>query len=738
MRPGLDSEGRISLTADERRRRRRDWGIAGLVALLLLGLVGLEKQLLSFSQTLPIGSDAVFLTLVHINVIGIAILVFLLGRNVVKLVVERRRGIMGSRLNTKFVVSFVFVAAVSTTALFIFSAFLVIHTIDVWFKLQLSDSLGESVEVANTYYREAEDQALYFARLIASQVEERRLLRQDGLEDLAYFIAHKQLEYNLGVVEVFSAQLEELAKAIHPDVPVVALEARDSELIRTGLSGIEQTSIQDAGAGELIRGVVPVHSTFQEREVVGVVVVNRYIPRAMGRRVDVIRAAAAAYERLKPSEGTFQTSMLLLLAMITLLSLLFSSWMGFRLSKQITVPIQNLAAATAEVAAGNLDVRIEHPADDEIGLLVAAFNRMATDLSVGREDLERRRAQMEIILGSVAAGVVSLDKEAVVTTINPSAQRLLGIARGAWVGKKVSEVLESSALETAEDLLRRVASGPQEALRRQVSITVGDEVRTLNWTVSRLRDAEGESAGFVLVLDDVTQILNVQRMAAWREVARRIAHEIKNPLTPIQLSAQRLRRKLGERVSDPADRKLLNECTDAITNQVQALKLLVSEFSNFAQLPATDPTPTDLNQLVRETVTMYRGKPGIEFETQLAPSLPKLDLDCEQIKRVILNLVDNAMGAIEACDGGPRKISVSTRLDRAVGIVYLEVADTGCGIRPEDRTRLFEPYFSTKRSGSGLGLAIVSRIVSDHSGYIRVRENKPRGSRFIIELPART
>jgi len=412
--------------------------------------------------------------------------------------------------------------------------------------------------------------------------------------------------------------------------------------------------------------------------------------------------------------------------------------MGFRLAKQITVPIQNLAGATAELAAGNLDVQIEHPADDEIGLLVAAFNRMSTDLSAGRKDLEGRRAQMEIILGSVAAGVISLDREGIVTTINPSAQRLLAISRRAWVGKKVSEMLSGNALETVEDLLRRVASGPQDALRRQVSITVGEEVRALNWTVSRLRGVEGESAGFVVVLDDVTQILKVQRMAAWREVARRIAHEIKNPLTPIQLSAQRLRRRLAGRVTDADARELLNECTDAITSQVDALKLLVSEFSNFAQLPATDPTPTDLNRLVAETVAMYDGKPGIEFGTDLAPGLPKLDLDREQIKRVILNLVDNGLGAIEACEGGPREVRVSTRLDRAVGIVHVEVADTGCGVRPEDRARLFEPYFSTKRSGSGLGLAIVSRIVSDHSGYIRVRANKPRGSRFIIELPART
>jgi two-component system nitrogen regulation sensor histidine kinase NtrY len=657
---------------------------------------------------------------------------------VVKLVVERRRGIMGSKLNTRFVVSFVLVAAVSTTLLFAFSAFLVVHTIDVWFELQLSASLSESLTVADEYYSDAEDRSLYFARLIARQIEERRLLREDSLDELRPFISAKQREYDLGVVEVFSAQLEELATATHPEVAVVALEAPDSDLVRTGLSGVERTMVQDAGPGQLIRGVVPVRSTFQPKDVVGAVVVNRFIPSSIGRSVDVIRAALGAYQGVQPSVGTFEASMLLLLAMITLVSLLFSSWMGFRLAKQVTVPIKNLAEGTAEVAAGNLDVRIEHATDDEIGLLVTAFNRMAGDLAAGREALERRRAQMEIILGSVAAGVISLDREGVVRTINPSAMRLLGISRGAWAGRKLGEMLSAGVVETAEELLRRVANGPLEMLRRQVPINVGEESRTLNRTVPRLRDAEGESAGFVMVLDDVTQILTVQRMAAWREVARRIAHEIKNPLTPIQLSAQRLQRKLGDRLEDTDALLVLKQCTDAITGQVEALKLLVSEFSNFAQLPATEPTSTDLNALVSETVAMYKGQPTIKFETELTPDLPKLDLDREQIKRVILNLVDNAMAAIEACDNGPREVSVCTRLDRAVGIVHLEVSDSGCGIRPEDRAHLFEPYFSTKRRGSGLGLAIVSRIVSDHSGYIRLRENKPRGSRFIIELPART
>ena len=697
--------------------------------------VAVEQSLLSVSRSLPIGSDLVFLALAQLNVIGICILVFLLGRNIAKLVIERRRGIIGAKLNTKFVVTVGFAAAVSSTALFALSAFVVSRAINVWYELELSEGLSQSLEVADAYYSEAESRALYFARRIAGEIEERRLLREDSLEDLRAFTASKQNEYNLGVVEVFSAQHEELATAIHPEVAVVAFEAPDSSFIAAGLEGVSNTLKQEAGQGELIRAVVPVHSTFNRADIVGVVVVNRFVPRVIGTRVAAIQKAIDAYQALQPSEGTFQASMLLLLAMITLLSLLFATWLGFRLAKQVTDPIQRLAEATAEVAAGNLDVRLEASGDDELAQLMSAFNEMATDLSLSREDLERRRAQMEIILRSVAAGVLSLDPDGTVLTINPSAVRLLGITRTDCVGHKIGELIEGEALDTVNSLQRRLGAGSYQTVRRELAIAVGDELRTLNWTVSRIQDLEGAAAGSVVVIDDVTEIVKVQRMAAWREIARRIAHEIKNPLTPIQLSAQRLRRKLGGRLPDPESEQMLVECTEAITSEVGAMKNLLSEFSNFARLPATDPTPTDLNKLVADTVSMYRGQRSIRFETDLASDLPPFDLDREQIKRVILNLLDNAMAAIDDVAGAAREIRVSTRLEGAVGTVQLEVADTGCGIPAEDRGQLFEPYFSTKTHGSGLGLAIVSRIVSDHSGTIRVRSNRPRGTRVVVELP---
>jgi two-component system nitrogen regulation sensor histidine kinase NtrY len=266
----------------------------------------------------------------------------------------------------------------------------------------------------------------------------------------------------------------------------------------------------------------------------------------------------------------------------------------------------------------------------------------------------------------------------------------------------------------------------------------GDEVHTLLVTLTLLQDDDGHPLGSVLVFDDYTQEVRAQRMAAWREVARRIAHEIKNPLTPIQLSAQRIRRRFRRRLDDdPGEQKVFDECVDAITTQVESLKLLVDEFSNFARLPTANPQPDDLNEIIAESIASYAGTENVVFETELDEGLPTVDVDREQMRRALTNLIDNAIAAVHKANGDGRVGHVGLRSmhDPSLQSVRLEVSDDGVGIPPEDRRRVFEPYFSTKDRGTGLGLAIVSRIVADHHGYIRVQENEPQGTRFVLELP---
>jgi two-component system nitrogen regulation sensor histidine kinase NtrY len=390
-------------------------------------------------------------------------------------------------------------------------------------------------------------------------------------------------------------------------------------------------------------------------------------------------------------------------------------------------------------------VHIEAASVDEIGMLVQSFNLMTADLRAKQQalnsfndelsrinlEIEQRRRYMEIVLRNVAAGVISVDKSGNITTINKSAEKLLNINTGSVLGRNFREVLHPSHLEIVKGILQELLAAKQDTINRQVFLDVLGTRLALHVHLTMLRDESGNFLGTVLVLDDMTQLMKAQRMAAWREVARRIAHEIKNPLTPIQLSAQRLRKRYLSRFSD--DEKVFDECTEMIIKSVDDLKNLVNEFSNFARMPAIQPEPNDLNAIIRETLTLYQeAHRGVRFDFVPDNSLPQMKIDRNQIKRVVINLLENSVAAME--ERGD--VAIRTSFDSELKLATFTVADNGPGVPPEDKPRLFEPYFSTKKTGTGLGLAIVSSIVSDHNGFVRVRDNEPQGACFVVELPA--
>ena len=343
---------------------------------------------------------------------------------------------------------------------------------------------------------------------------------------------------------------------------------------------------------------------------------------------------------------------------------------------------------------------------------------------------------MEIVLRDVGAGVISIDTDGRIRTINKSAEKILGIRAESVLGEKYDEVLQTEHIILAQELVKAVNQAEHHSVTHQIKLTVHSETLTLLVKVAILHDEEKRYLGMVVVLDDLTQLQKAQRAAAWREVARRIAHEIKNPLTPIQLSAQRLRKRyLNQFAQDGA---IFDECTKTIITQVEELKNLVNEFSSFARMPAANPVPNNLNEIIREAMVLYEeGHKQIRFHFNPDDQIPIFNLDKEQIKRVVVNLLDNAVAAVDAANSGQGEgqIIVETHLDPLMNLARVEVADNGCGVSPEDKPLLFEPYFSTKASGTGLGLAIVNTIVSDHDGYIRVKDNSPQGTLFIIELP---
>lgn len=718
--------------------------MAGMVTVLVLLLWLYEHKLFEVAAQLPQSQSVLVLALININVLLIIFILFLVFRNLFKLLLERRRQIPGTRLRTKLVVAFVSLSLIPTMLLFFVAAGIISSTIENWFNDEIETSLEESLAVAQTYYKNSATNALYYADQLARIVKEQKLLNESNLPELAVLIEQKQQEYNLGVVEVFSATFEELVRASNPQVPIADFTNPDSETIRKALEGNRFTHITPMGKADLIRGVVPVFSNWNPNDVVGVIVVNYYVPYSLVSKMKEISASFEQYKNTKLLKGKIQTGYVLVLLLIALVIIFLATWFGFHLARSITVPIQELALATNRVAKGDLDVRIDIQSDDEVSLLVESFNKMTTDLRKGQEnirqanhelqrsnlELDQRRRYMEIILKNVTAGVISVDRQGNLTTINKSAEKLLRIKTGKIMGKNIREVITHAHLPLIKELRSLLADSGKDSIRKQVTVDLLDTKLTLLVNLTTLRDESGEFMGTVVVFDDLTELIRAQRMAAWREVARRIAHEIKNPLTPIQLSAQRLRRRYLSRFED--DDTVFDECTLMIIKQVDELKNLVNEFSSFARMPACSPTLNNLNKIIAEALVLYQeGLKDIDFRFVADNQVPDFNLDRDQLKRAVINLLDNAVSAIS----GKGHISVETSYNPALQIASFTVADDGCGIPAEDKPRLFEPYFSTKKTGTGLGLAIVSSVISDHNGYIRVKDNQPRGTRFIVELP---
>ncbi|MFH1624551.1 MAG: ATP-binding protein [Pseudomonadota bacterium] len=740
------TEGSPKIHPQELRRRKRERYIILFTTILVIFLTFLEIHSSKISDHIPLASNIFVFGLININVILLLFVVFLVVRNIVKLVFERRKNILGSKLRTKFVVAFVSLSIVPTVLLFFVAAGFITNSIENWFSIQVENSLQESLAVAQAYYQNSANNATYYAKQISQGITERELLERNNLNSLKKFVKSKLDQYNLGAIEVFSDKAEGLVRVVNDEMPVDRFAAEDSELVAQGLKGENITKIQSAGKGELIRCVVPVRSAKSNGEANGLVIVNYFVPQSLVAKMADISSTFAEYKQLKMLKNPIKASYFITLSIVTLLIVFSATWFGFYLAKEVTVPVQRLANGIHEVAGGNLNFQIDAVTDDEIGRLMNSFNRMTHDLKASKSMLEeaniglrntniesdQRRRYMEIVLRNVAAGVVSIDKEGRVSTINKSAENMFGIEAEHVVNKRYDEVFAAGYLNEVKQLLEEVTGSTGGAIERQIKLSLPDETLTLLISVAVLKDEEENYMGLVVVFDDLTQLQKAQRAAAWREVARRIAHEIKNPLTPIQLSAQRLRKRYLNKFS--GDGKVFDESTKTIIDQVEELKGLVNEFSNFARLPATNPHPNDINKIIEETLVLYQeAHKNIRFDFVERNHVPVFDLDREQIRRVMINLLDNAVASIEKRG----RVTIETFYDEAFQVARIEIADTGCGIPQEERSRLFEPYFSTKKSGTGLGLSIVNTIVSDHNGYIRVKENQPRGSRFIIELPVR-
>ncbi len=725
----------------ERRRRKREGIIVVVVIAVILLLTYTESHLARVEKIVPFSNEVLIFGLININFILILLLIFLIVRNIVKVVFDRRKGILGSRLSTKLVLAFVSLSLIPTIVLFLVAIKFLSYSIDRWFNVKIAGALSSSLEIAQDYYQDVSDTARGYARQFGSEITTNRLYEEDRRSYLDALVKNRQSLNPIDCVEIYFEPGKRELIFRTPGYPEISILKSKPKALGDVYKGKDFSMVESMGSGDLISGFAPVFSAFNPSEIIGAVVVSYFIPKDLVDKMTIIARTSEEYKQFALLKTPIKISYTVILFIVTLLIIFSATWFGIYLARGITMPIQDLAEATKEVARGNLNHHIDVLADDEIGILVDSFNRMTRDLSTSSAslraanlDLDQRRKYMETVLRNVSAGVVSIDRNGVITTINRAAERMLGIKTDKILFRKYEEVLKGEYLEMALPFLKELNDGGLDSLEKQLQITVKDRIMTILVAMTVLRDDDLNYVGLVVVFEDLTELQKAERVAAWREIARRMAHEIKNPLTPIQLCAERLQRRYGESVAE-ADRDVFSECTKTIINQVAALKNLVNEFSRFARMPVTHPEPNDLNGVIRETLALYQdSQKGVAFHFHEDASVPVFSFDGEQIRRIMVNLLDNAVEAIQS-SSREGTVAVKTSLLAEEEKVLVEVSDDGPGISPAHRLRVFEPYFSTKKSGTGLGLAIVDSIIRDHGGTVTVRDNPLKGMTIAFKLP---
>ncbi len=725
---------------EQRKRRRERVIILGLAAIFIL-LTAVEFRLSSISASLPFVNSIFFFGLINFNIVILVGLLWLIFKNVGKIFFERRSQILGSRLKTKLVTAFIGFSIIPTLTLFFISALYINTSFDKWFSLKIQNTLQSSLEITQLYYKNAENISSHFADLIAKQIHSHVITHRKHL-DKPFLANLEQMRatYNLNAVEIYPDTLADPARVMDPESRINNPDAyvrMSLDRLRQAFQGNKLAFIQNIGHADLVRATTPLID-YTSGQVRAIVVVDILIPVNLTSRAGQITHTAEDYKDTNPLKYPIKTTYFMILILITLLIIFAEIWLGLYLARELTIPVERLVKAAQDVGRGRLDIKIEKTGNDEIATLVESFNKMTADLKNNQATIRQRTQQLEAILSNIATGVVLVDKQGTVLALNDSAKDLLELSAGDYLNQPMHNVFSHESHET---LLKALQAGLNDAPRIEREVgwagKVKGEIRNLSAISSPLKE-KGAIWGTVAVLDDLTYLVKGQREMAWREVAKRIAHEIKNPLTPIKLSAQRLQRRLKD--LQGKDGQLVQECTQVIIQHTDELKEMVNEFSNFARLPEVTPVPQQLNDLILETMQLYlSAHPEIHFVTKLEPRLPILHLDRDQMKRVFLNLIDNAIAAIKAGGkSGPGRVEVETHYNEKLEMAALTIRDNGPGMSETVQERAFEPYFSTKQEGTGLGLAIVKRIINDHGGYIRLSSIQNEGTTFMIELPTKT
>ena len=690
--------------------------------LAVLGVfVYLETQLPFFKKFLPIEENKLLVVLLNINLLLILLLLFLVTRTLVKTYIEKKRGIWGSGLKIKLTATLLIISIVPSFALSILSTGFFHVSMDKWFSQKIEDTLDSAFELSEFYYNNLFQRYEKAGALIAAGIRKGNLLeRKDELTTylkretrgklIEYFSVHdvdgNVIKSNFG--EVTDRQLSQKTKSfakggsIREIIPLKA-----GELIVTGtrIVGGEGNPQAILFLGDMIK----VHGT---------------------ERIKEIASIQKEFKESRALKKLLKYSFYVPLSLITIMTVFFSVWVGIKMAREITVPIERVKEGAAIIAKGKFDINLEDRGKDEIGTLVGAFNSMAKELKVAKEEIEAKRKYMEVILDNVATGIISTDKAGNVQLINRAARSILGIEEEIRLGTPLKEVFGDDFRKHMKAFLKGPKGAGRGSITKDFRLDVQSDIKHIRTSLTTLKDEAGKTEGFIIAFDDITHVVRAEKLATWREVAKKLTHEIKNPLTPIILSAERIRRKLLSHFKGE-EREVLDETTSIIIKSVDDIKGIVNELTKLTHVSQAK-TIEDLSSIVDETISLYRNLyQNITFRFDRG-EIPRFRIDADGIKRAIINLITNSAKAIDSRQGA---IVVTTRHDENKGVAIVEVSDNGVGVPDEDKEKIFDPYFTTDKRGMGLGLAIVHSIVLEHHGRIHVEDNTPTGARFIIELP---
>ncbi|HBE44313.1 MAG TPA: hypothetical protein DDW17_02375 [Deltaproteobacteria bacterium] len=702
---------------------KKEFFWASIISIIFIVLVYLETQLPFFIKFLPVGENKLIIVMLNINLLLILLLLFLISRTLIKNYVEKKRGIWGAGLKTKLTFTLIFISIVPALTLFILATGFFNIGMEKWFSQKLEDTMEDALELSQFYYEDLFQRYEKMSQRLAHNIYKNKLLEKE--KELNKYLQSSMNTYlldcyalldssdtlitsggNLG--KSFDQKFLLKTKNILKEEPIRSIiPFKNGELILTGSKLYDESG--NIQATLLTGDFIAVHGSEGIQEISSVI---------------------KEFREARPYKKLLKYSFLIPLFLVTILTVFFSIWVGIKMANEITIPIERVKEGATIIAKGKFDINLEDMGKDEIGTLVSAFNTMAKELKLTKDEIEERRRYMEVILDNVATGIISTDKRGKILLINKAALNIIGMERVSWRGAHLGEILGNDFKSIMKSFLREAKTTKNGSVTKEIKLNLKNDITYLRASMTILEDERGRVDGFIITFDDITHIVRAEKLATWQEVARKLTHEIKNPLTPIVLSAERLRRKVLSHAGS-TDREVLDETTSVIIRSVDDIKGIVNELTKLTRI-SQEKTAEDINIIAEEAIGLYKNLyPNISFQMKKG-NVPFFKMDRDGIKRVFINLITNAIKAINTMEGA---ISIITNYERGIKTLFIEVADTGKGIHREDREKIFDPYFTRDEEGMGLGLAIVHTIVLEHHGKIRVEDNKPRGIKFIIELP---